>query len=233
MWKVASYMYCSRSPATWPASTILIYICDTQYFSPSSGVSFPWKYVKLQPFCEERKGWSLGTPRLGEKNPPESVITVWKSGTELLNAEFDSEFAFLRKKKKCYVGKQEPENIRNITTRKIKRLVLILLLTSSMEDAAVHFLTACCMAGGKSFNSAFCFKAGYSCSCHSFQHYCEEVVNSGQWMWKSMGAFVLDCFQKGEPQKGIRSHATGSKAVTWFVAHCAIPPLGAMFPFHC
>lgn len=140
---------------------------------------------------------------------------------------------FSEKKKKCYVGKQEPENIRNITTRKIKRLVLILLLTSSMEDAAVHFLTACCMAGGKSFNSAFCFKAGYSCSCHSFQHYCEEVVNSGQWMWKSMGAFALDCFQKGEPQKGIRSHATGSKAVTWFVAHCAIPPLGAMFPFHC
>lgn len=93
------------------------------------------------------------------------------------------------------------------------------IATSSAEDAPVHFLTACCMAGGKSFNSAFCFKAGYSCSCQSFQHYCEETVNSRQWMWKSMGAFALDCFQKGELQKGeegLWDCAAGSKAVTWF-----------------
>lgn len=55
-------------------------------------------------------------------------------------------------------------------------------------------------------------------------------------MWKSMGAFALDCFQKGESQKGeagLWDRAAGSKAVTWFAACFVISLLGAMFPFHC
>lgn len=54
----------------------------------------------MQPFWEGREDW-IKFYKLPEKwqNLQETVIIIWRSGTELLNIVFDSEFAFWGRKK--------------------------------------------------------------------------------------------------------------------------------------
>lgn len=90
------------------------------------------------------------------------------------------------KTKKYYAAKEQPENIQNIMTRRIKCPQLILLPT---QKTGTVFLIAQLMAVGKSFDSLLCFLPSATRLVIAVTFSCEELVNGGQEMQKSIEIF--------------------------------------------